>query len=159
MESQIKVINPVGRVFVRVTLIQKEKGLCLSLSGVDHPMYNGDARGGCGQIYGILRDVERPNFDEGWTQDSVNELHDIWERWHLNDMNAGTAKQMEFIRAKKAEGWKYNYDQAKEALIDAGIYNDDGKKYGHSWYFEALPIEIIKWFNGLQDTSNNYAWV
>jgi hypothetical protein len=44
--------------------------------------------------------------------DDQQQLIDIWKKWHLNDMNAGTEKQQACIDKFKSEGNKYNYDKA-----------------------------------------------
>lgn len=82
----------------------------LSISGVVGPKRNGDAQGGCGQI-----DMEfahrnpadndkrttspiKPDdiiFASCWTSDLWLDLLDVWDKWHLNDMQAGCEHQRE----------------------------------------------------------------
>lgn len=64
-------------------------GRRLSISGVDGPMRNGDALGGCGQCIDALGSVTESEVD-------VPRLRAVWERWHLNDMRAGCAHQREW---------------------------------------------------------------
>jgi hypothetical protein len=66
-------------------------GQRLSISGVEGPRRNGDALGGCGQI----------EMGREWHHDRApfyDQLSEVWDRWHLNDMRAGCEHQ-------RAEGW------------------------------------------------------
>ena len=67
----------------------------LSLTGVQGPYSNGNAWGACGQIQDYILDVI-PNSD--WTKSKIEELKDVWDKWHLNDMRAGCEHQ-------RAEDW------------------------------------------------------
>ena len=54
---------------------------------------------------------------EGFEYSDVLKVQSIWNRWHLNDMRAGTPKQEEFIRE-----WKLSYNRpasssASHALV------------------------------------------
>jgi len=73
----------------------------------------------------------------------------VWERWHLNDLRAGTPIQETFIRIAIEDGWKYEYKEACAKLKDAGIYEIDGYKYGHSWLTEEVPQDVIDFLKGL----------
>ena len=86
----------------------------LSISGVESPRPNGNCLGGCGQIYDELSNID--TFNKGWDIEKLNSFVAVWKKHHLNDMRAGTAKQMEFLDIKKEElkrliarGYK-NYD-------------------------------------------------
>jgi len=73
----------------------------LSLTGVENPRRGGDADGGAGQIvmsykeydehghYSIADIVPAP----GWGASTIKALFDIWDKWHLNDMQAGCEHQ------------------------------------------------------------------
>lgn len=81
-------------VYITITLETKDKGDCLSISGVTGPKSNGDAYGSCGQnIEDLIEARENPNRDQGWTMFTIDRLVDIWKRWHLNDMRTGCAHQ------------------------------------------------------------------
>jgi hypothetical protein len=87
----------------------------------------------------------------GWgqIQDQVKEiiparLYEIWKRWHLNDMRAGTFVQEEILRQAKASGVELNdYDDACNYLQRFDALVDDGYKYGSKWLKEELPQEVI----------------
>lgn len=76
------------------------------------------------------------------SEDDLNAIVEIWNRWHLNDMKAGSRKQQSFIDEWKKTN-KYSYDKACKALKEAGLYEDNGYKYGHSWLVELIPDEVI----------------
>lgn len=73
------------------------------------------------------------------------EIRGVWDRWHLNDMNAGSPAQEAALRAKfpKDSG---SYELHIAYLKEIGIYNDpdlDGYKYGSKWLREELPQEVL----------------
>ena len=71
-------------------------------------------------------------------------LYEIWKRWHLNDMRAGTFVQEEILRQAKAAGVEINdYDEACNYLQRFDALVDDGYKYGSKWLKEKLPQELI----------------
>jgi hypothetical protein len=83
----------------------------------------------------------------------------IWERWHLNDMKAGSPKQEEYLREHpvKAEYPQSHYEVASKMLADAGLNPDQTYlykglpyQYGFAWLKEELPAEVIaeveSWF-------------
>ncbi len=72
----------------------------------------------------------------------LNTITEVWQKWHLNDMKAGTKKQQAFIDEWKKSN-KYEYTAICEALKQAGLYEDNGYKYGHSWLVDPLPENVI----------------
>jgi hypothetical protein len=87
----------------------------------------------------------------GWGQihDEVKEiiparLYEIWKRWHLNDMRAGTFVQEEILRQAKVSGIEFNdYDDACNYLERFDALLDEGYKYGSKWLKEELPQQVI----------------
>ena len=74
----------------------------------------------------------------------------VWERWHLNDMKAGSAAQEKYLREHPLDPASYaypksHYDVASKVLADAGLNPDPatGYKYGHAWQREELPAEVL----------------
>lgn len=76
-----------GSLYVRV----EWDGERLSLSGVEGPKRNGDARGSCGQCEDALSRLV--SYAPEWTPERAEALRATWERWHLNDMRAGCEHQ------------------------------------------------------------------
>lgn len=83
----------------------------------------------------------------------VKRIVEIWKRWHLNDMRAGSPAQMEYLRTHPPVVGKYpdnHYDAALRELDTAGLNPDpaDGYVYGSAWLREELPAEIIEEVKG-----------
>lgn len=75
----------------------------LSLHGVVGPMSNGDCRGSCGQCN---KEISKGVPTAGWTDEMIQKLCDIWDKWHLNDMRA-------YCQHQKELGWN---EQAREEI-------------------------------------------
>lgn len=141
------------RVFVRVEF---EDGR-LSLTGVVGPYRSGNAAGGAGQI----NPVKVGKLDRFWTEEMVAKLNEVWERWHLNDMRAGTLAQEEWLRENRTRV-SYPESQYFRDLTDltvAKLNPDAGYTYGSAWLVEKVPAEVIEWLEGLPVTEEAYAWV
>ena len=67
---------------------------------------------------------------------------ELWKRWHLNDMKAGTRLQRECL-ATYDKDERYDYDTACGRLLGHGLYNDRGYKYGHAWFLEVVPDDVL----------------
>lgn len=81
----------------------------------------------------------------------VQRMLEIWQRWHLNDMKAGSPRQQEFLRnnPKPESDKRDNYTYAREALTAAGLQPDTEYlreekpySYGSAWITEELPVEV-----------------
>ena len=120
MSNLIKVINPGtikchnrfrrpvdSDIFIKIEI----KDGKLSISGVEGPTSGGDADGSCGQISMGYKhrnpedndrrysDPKSPSLHSDWTEDMWLDLLDVWNEWHLNDMNSCCDHQREL-------GWK-----------------------------------------------------
>lgn len=86
----------------------------------------------------------------------------IWQRWHLNDMKAGSLRQESWLRehTKEAEAHRGDhYEWASAALTAAGLNPDSeyrytgegaanvsqpgGYKYGSAWVKDPLPASVV----------------
>lgn len=75
---------------------------------------------------------------------SVKEIVELWKRWHMNGLNAGTRRQKEFLNQYFSEhNVDYSYDKACSVLRLNDLYEDHGYKYGHSWLVEIVPSDVI----------------
>lgn len=134
----------------------------LSISGVVGPRRNGNAAGSCGQIQDVLTEPIVPA--KGWTPELIARLHAVWERWHLNDMVAGSPRQMEYLRTTRREFPGYpasHYEWAKSLLADAGLEPDaehDGYSYGSAWLTEELPADVIEFVTTLPVPTKEFPW-
>jgi hypothetical protein len=145
----------------------------LSISGVIGPKSNGDAHGSCGQFIIGFKEYDSRGHQSiagikpapGWTADKIKRFFDTWNRWHLNDMKAGSAVQENWLRVNPipAEEYAYpksHYDVACARLAAAGLNPDpDGYKYGHAWKRETVPTGVIEFLQSLPETDKRPAWV
>lgn len=98
---------------------------------------------------------ERNLISAGQCIDSVKDiipgvLAEIWERWHLNDMRAGTPAQEEALREVKDSFDRLNwYDNACAYLENKGLLVDNGYRYGSKWLTEELPADVIEYVQSL----------
>ena len=78
------------------------------------------------------------------------QLVSVWERWHLNDMRAGTPKQTEAIDKVSCTFDRLNwYAQACEYLKSIDLYEDNGYRYGSAWLREEIPSSVVDYIASL----------
>lgn len=79
-------------------------------------------------------------------------MAEVWRRWHLNDMRAGSPAQEAWLRANPVTAVYPNshFSVASNALKEAGLnpdpnyeYNGKPYVYGSAWLKEELPAEIV----------------
>lgn len=138
----------------------------LSISGVEGPRRNGDCYGSCGQIDMHLRDQQAEIvLAPSWDRAMLTKFFEVWERWHLNDMRAGSPEQEQWLRNNPIPKEEYaypksHYEVASGKLAAAGLNPDkDGYKYGHAWKSEELPYEVVEFLSNLPETDQTPAWV
>lgn len=73
----------------------------------------------------------------------IAELCEIWKRWHLGGMNAGTRTQREALEDMEPAVYpESHYDKACKHLESKGLLVDGGYKYGSAWLSEPLPADV-----------------
>lgn len=82
-------------------------------------MRNGNCRGSVGQC---VDEIRAGSPADGWTQEMLKKLCDIWDKWHLNDMRPECEHQ-------RALGWR---EQAVE-IIDQ-----------YHWRLDDRKLEVVK---------------
>lgn len=98
--------------------------------------------------------VRTPN-GRGWycggqIQDNIGDLfkttklYNLWGRWHLNDLKAGTVAQMLCVSALSGHpNW---YTAACEHLkannLDVVEHGEKSYTFGHAWLLEPLPADF-----------------
>lgn len=167
MKNFTKIVNPgtaaCGKInrqlFAEITFADGR----LSIYGVIGPKSNGDSFGAFGQIQ---EELGRVVPAKGWNEEMVKKFQTIWNRWHLNDLRAGTPKQMRFLEGLESHSGPVDYESAVEAMKEAGIYEDgdfirEGKpyRYGSAWLTEEVPAEVLDWLQNLPEAANKPAWV
>ena len=183
-----------GRSFSVFCKIEYKEG-DLSVSGVEGPKRGGNALGSCGQIIMSYKEYDKRGYmsirdikpSPGWTHDKIKTFFDVWDKWHMNDMKAGTPRQEDYLETIRGEypGMEH-YKWATQCLANVGLNPDldyDGKgekwavyplfrplvakwrgvdtayKYGHSWLFVPVPEEVLSFLASLPYTDINPAWV
>jgi hypothetical protein len=79
----------------------------------------------------------------------LQRMRQVWERWHLDDMKAGSAVQEAWLRAHPIDPQecaypRSHYEVASARLAEAGLNPDpDGYRYGHAWKTETLPADVL----------------
>lgn len=141
----------------------------LSISGVEGPQGNGNCLGSCGQIDMHLRDEQDSiELAPGWTKEMLARFFDVWKEWHLNDMQAGSPAQREWIAANPLDTTYplSHFEVYRDALTDAGInpdpnYIHNGRPYayGSAWLQQELPQDVIDFLATLPETDKQPAWV
>lgn len=76
-------------------------------------------------------------------------LLDIWNRWHLNNMRAGTRGQLALVRYYIQETGNSKFEDICQYLKSKGLLYDRGHKYGGAWLYEPLPQDIIDYLKSL----------
>jgi len=161
-------------VFVRI----EYKGGRLSICGTEGPYPSGNCAGATGQIDTLLKPSSFNTCAPGWSTETIDKFLRAWERWHLNDMVAGTPRQMRFIRKRQKEanaksslhreaphayasrmGFQSYYDMECCWLADARILVDKGYSFGSAWLREEVPADVLEWLRGLPDSDVVPAWV
>ena len=152
--------GPYGSIFCH---IQFNAGK-LSITGVEGPTRNGDARGGCGQI--IMHEWEFTSYAPGWNPELVARFREVWDRWHRNDMQAGSPAQRAYLEAHPITNRANHYERARDSLRAAGLNPDPGYihngkpySYGSAWLREEVPAGVIAFLESLPDTDITPAWV
>lgn len=77
------------------------------------------------------------------------QLYEVWDRWHLNDMRAGTPAQTELVKEFLATCPGADYDEQCIFLSNHGLLVDGDYRYGSAWLKEDLPQEVIDYVHSL----------
>lgn len=68
-------------------------------------------------------------------------IYRLWKAHHLNDFNAGTRKQDNFLRLEGLENAQY-IDKVR-ALKANDLLVDNGYTYGHGWLYREIPADDL----------------
>lgn len=90
------------------------------------------------------------------------EVYDLWKKYHLNNMHAGTPEQEKALEEWKAQGNIYDYEKACDYLKSIGLYEvpistidkdvnpqfidceKETYKYSSGWLKERIPEEDVQ---------------
>lgn len=145
-----------GDVELHIELENKPRGPSLSIQASVWRPDRTDTEAG-GQHREVLTEVATWAGD--WIKATAPRMVEVWERWHLNDLTAGTPEQEAYLRAHPDEGGKSSaYVVACEALKAAGLYEvpdprDPSKlyAYGTAWLTEPIPADVLAEIRGWLD--------
>ncbi len=96
-----------------------------------------------GQCRGEVR--EHADRLEGHQRDALLELLHIWERWHLNGLNAGMRPQRDALQSEaRGNPGVLEYSAACKYLssLDLLEYGRSKYTYGSAWLVEPLPEDV-----------------
>jgi len=147
-------------IWVTIELREKDGKLSLAISGEVGPKRGGDADS-CGQIRSELARVTA--FAAGWDKIKVLQLSDIWRKWHLNNLNAGSPIQELTIKNfYEPHNGRFCHTQVEKLLKDYGVFEDesylvDGKpyKYGSAWLHKDLPDSVLRWLKTVRSSAHS----
>jgi hypothetical protein len=116
--------------------LKKSTGKLLTLSIVGDVNFGLRRGETCGQCIDTVREI--------WGHiPEVAELCDLWERWHLNDIIAGTSVQMAALRGVVGQPKVDWYDWACKELASKNLLVDRGYTFGHDWLYETIPAKVV----------------
>lgn len=136
-----------GSSVIDIELKETYKGWCFSASGLYNYQFNPswkdwDYEGGGQCLDEIAKDYPKNK--------EVQLITKLWKKYHLNDMNAGSPKQTEYL---KSLGEYKSYEWACEELKKVGLLYDkefspdEPYQYGSAWLYREIPkddLELIK---------------
>lgn len=137
---------------MEVTLRQRKEGVSFSVCA---DVWNAKHTDICwgGQCVEEVCDLVRRDVKDKSLVQKAEFLTDMWRKYHLNDMHAGTPAQEQLLKEAVKNGELKNrgadeYSEKCEYLKRHGMLVDDsyiserfpdGYKYGNGWLFEEIP--------------------
>lgn len=140
------------KVFIEVKMVEKEKKdhaqrtVDLKPAPQKYTTLSciGEGKDYWGQCQQHIR-KDLPNIELAISKEQLLRILEVWEEWHLNDMEAGTKQQEEIVVNHYGKGKRgYTYKDACDVLEREGLYKDRDYKYGSAWLLRILPEEIIE---------------
>lgn len=131
--------------YAKIEFVEKRLSIC----GVVGPMSNGDCSDSAGQCTDSFRAGTPVN---GWTREMLDKFCDIWDRWHLNDMNPCCEHQREmgWLEQAKEMITLYHYRMTREAsyakkaaekaALDALRKGEPFTPTAEQGFYAALPL-------------------
>ena len=92
-----------------------------------------------GQMLHYLTKLDPDRLAPGWNKvTDVRSLRTIWERWHLNGMNAACAHMTDDVLVYEPDGYG-----GQRISCSGTVCPETGYTYGKAWLVEPLPDEVI----------------
>lgn len=99
------------------------------------------------------RDIADITPADGWDYATIRRLFDVWQQYHLNNMQAGTPAQTAFLRANPVPYCKDHYAATCAALANAGLlfvpHGDGIYTYGTQWLRIDVPDDVLNFLKSL----------
>ena len=97
----------------------------------------------CGQIQDTIREELSRGMKLAIDRKKLLRILEIWDKWQLNDVTAGTEKQEKALKEHYAKNKRRcSYEDACALLKRKDLYDERGYTYGTSWLLNVLPEEI-----------------
>lgn len=132
-----------GAIICKITFVSGK----LSITGDEGPNHGGQIVMGPWEIH---------SYHPGWDAEMVSKFREIWENWHLNDMQAGSPAQTKFLKENPVKGGLKYYEKACDSLRAAGLQPDPGYlhngkpyRYGSTWLRVEVPQDVVDWLSKL----------
>lgn len=126
---------------IELTLENTSSGYKFAASGAIWNQNMTDWRTGGQNIDSILKLARKGNLSKSALA-VLEEISDLWEKYHLNSMRPGTEEQ-----EKALEGFFGNYEACSNRLKELGLfevqYNGKPYKYGHGRIYKPIPEEDL----------------
>ena len=105
----------------------------------------GTGMGYCGQCLDVFNDKAAQYIMPQEKQKLFNRIFEIWNEYHLNNLQAGTKAQRKCLNdAARTMHYAKNYDIACNYLERNELLVDNGYKYGSGWLCKPIPTHIIE---------------
>ena len=136
-----------------VTISIKYKNGCFSASGNIWNRLGTDLLS-CGQN---LDEIKKYS-SQLKNKNTFYKIYNVWKSYHLNDMTAGSPKQMDFIKTHYKNTYDYDLvcdELAKNDLLVDKSYIHEGKpyRYGSAWLKTEIPSNIKNNINNLLEAT------
>ena len=76
--------------------------------------------------------------------ETAQEIHGLWDKYHLNDMHAGTPEQEGELKRVGLSEFGSKYSECCEYLKRVGLYDHNGYKFGTGWLKWEIPATDLK---------------
>jgi hypothetical protein len=76
----------------------------------------------------------------------IQQMHQVWRKYHLNDCTAGSPRQEEFLEGLGITSYDEKIAKLKEAGLEPDtqyLHNGKPYSYGSAWLKTEIPVEII----------------
>lgn len=143
LHIELRELQQSTRSYIDLSPVDIDQGVVINITG--------HIRGsGYGQI--IEKFENYIPFFANYNIDSAKKIAEIWHKYHLNDLQAGTKLQQDTLEENRNEWYKENednYGHKKAFLENRNLLIDRNYQYGTGWLYKPVPQEIIDFIYSL----------